>query len=161
MGKTLAISWLPVAERARSTIIARRALDGDGMNCNLSQGPVQPSPFCWFTHSLDDPVKGFLAPFFQCFCDRLGALFVSGEFEKTLQEMVKGHAAMFFRTVFKNYEEVRRHSFRNRLIADVLCWIQYDPHWFLATSLKTAVPWFKSSSTIPSLASGSRFSNAC
>lgn len=44
---------------------------------------------------------------------------------------------------------------------NALCWMQYEPHWLLATSLKTAGPWLRSSSTMPSLASASRFSKAC
>jgi hypothetical protein len=35
VGKTLAMSWLPVTERARSTIIARRALVLSGLVLEL------------------------------------------------------------------------------------------------------------------------------
>ena len=83
VGKTLAISWLPVAERARSTIIARRALHG--IKVFLSYHEVQYIPFCRFTHTLHNAIKSILAPFFQGLCDGLGALFIGGEFKKSFQ----------------------------------------------------------------------------
>ena len=44
---------------------------------------------------------------------------------------------------------------------DLLCWIQYAPHCDFTTSPKTAEPWLRSSSTIPSFADSSRVSKAC
>ena len=44
---------------------------------------------------------------------------------------------------------------------DILCWTQYEPHWFLQTSLKTVEPWCRISSTMPSFALSSKFSKAC
>ena len=43
----------------------------------------------------------------------------------------------------------------------ILCCMQYDPHWFFATSAKTLNPLLRSSSTMPSFACSSKFSNAC
>lgn len=39
--------------------------------------------------------------------------------------------------------------------------MQYDPHWFFATSANTLNPRLRSSSTMPSFACSSKFSKAC
>jgi hypothetical protein len=55
-GKTLAMSWLPVADSARSTIIGLRAL----WKCHQRgwlerQRQMSGLPFCWLAHPFDDP----------------------------------------------------------------------------------------------------------
>ena len=78
-GRTLAISWLPVAESARSTIMALRALYRL-VRYESERAKEWNAPLRRFTHALDDPVQGVLPTFLQRLRDGLDTLLVRGVF---------------------------------------------------------------------------------
>ena len=109
VGNTLAISWLPVTERARSTIIARRALLAISETLTW---PYMHVPFGGFTHTFDDSIQRIFPAFFESLGDRFRPLFVRRELEESIQEMVKCQFAMLFRPMFKNYNALINSSRR-------------------------------------------------
>jgi hypothetical protein len=78
MGRTLAISWLPVTERAKSTIMA--LLDLQSRQLKLWTEKKIDRPFGRLTHPLNDFIEGGLSAFLKCLGNRLGALFMGRKF---------------------------------------------------------------------------------
>jgi hypothetical protein len=91
VGRTLAINWLPVTERAKSTIIARRELLIDGKEASLARNEVTRRTnlrLGWLTHALDDSVQHLFPTFLESLGDGLVTLLIGSVFEKASGEMI-------------------------------------------------------------------------
>ena len=102
-GKTLAMSWLPVTESAKSTIMARRALNRSEVSLvkkiqNLSFF----LPFSRFAHASYHFIQSLSASLFEGLGHGLASLLVGRKFKEALQNMVQCHALMPVGPVFQN-----------------------------------------------------------
>ena len=98
------MSWLPVTDRARSTIIARRALkDENSLAVSNFEGRAHRVPLRGLAHPLNDSVQSILATLLESLGDRLDTLLVGGILEQTTQKVLNCHLPMAYGPVFENW----------------------------------------------------------
>lgn len=92
-GNTFAMSWLPVTDKARSTIMARRPLEG-GISVALKRVGYH-RPFRRLTHPLRDPCERLRARFLERLDDRLESLLIGCIVEQISNQVIKTHLSVF------------------------------------------------------------------